>query len=130
MRGADWSAFQLETQASHVYISVQGDKEEEEERVLPKDWELLHVKAGLNSFFMVPIGTATEILGTLTVAHKAVDAFDEHWWEATLSMLAVGLLSQLHNPHVQQVCQLIGILETTRDHLSLISSLLLVSRGS
>jgi hypothetical protein len=31
---------------------------------------------------MVPIGTAQEVFGTLTVAHKDVDAFDEQWWVA------------------------------------------------
>lgn len=39
-------------------------------------------QAGLRSFFMVPIGTAQEVFGTLTVAHKDVDAFDEQWWVA------------------------------------------------
>lgn len=47
---------------------------------LPKDWAVLYHTHGLRSFLAVPIGTANETLGLLTVAKQQAHAFDDEWW--------------------------------------------------
>jgi GAF domain-containing protein len=46
---------------------------------LPKDWAVLYHTHGLRSFLAVPIGTANETLGLLTVAKQQPHSFDDEW---------------------------------------------------
>ena len=46
---------------------------------LPKDWAVLYHTHGLRSFLAVPIGTANETLGLLTVAKQQPHAFGDEW---------------------------------------------------
>lgn len=49
---------------------------------LPKDWAVLYHTHGLRSFLAVPIGTANETLGLLTIAKQQPHAFDDEWCAA------------------------------------------------
>jgi hypothetical protein len=46
---------------------------------LPKDWAALAQHAGLRSFLAVPIGSATETVGLLTIAKDKPGCFDDEW---------------------------------------------------
>lgn len=76
MKGADWSPYQLEGRTAHLYITASNP---EEVAALPKDWAALYQSAQLKSFLAVPIGTASETLGLLTIAKEQANAFDDEW---------------------------------------------------
>lgn len=121
MKGADWSPFQLEGRTAHLYLSAADDAQA---LALPKDWGVLYRAHGLRSFLAVPIGTANETLGLLTVARPEPRAFDGEWWEPMLGVLAVGLLPHLRNDQVSYLCHLVRVLDGTGDYLALVALLL------
>lgn len=121
MKGADWSPFQLEGRTAHLYLSVE---DEAQALALPRDWAVLHRAHGLRSFLAVPIGTANETLGLLTVAKPQARAFDDEWWEPMLGVLSVGLLPHLRNDQVSYLCHLVRVLDGTTDYLALVALLL------
>jgi hypothetical protein len=76
MKGADWSPFHVEGRSHFLSMTAADDQQAQ---ALPKDWAALYKVAGLKSFLAVPIGTAHETLGMLTIAKEGVDAFEDEW---------------------------------------------------
>jgi hypothetical protein len=79
-----------------------------EGRPLPHDLKTLHERAGLESFLSVLIAAGGTVLGSLTIAATAPDAFDEAWWQPVLTMAASALLPHLRNRQVRLLLGWLG----------------------
>ena len=76
MKGADWSPFHVEGRTQFL---SQTSADEQQAEAMPKDWLALYHAVGLKSFLAVPIGTAAQTLGVLTIAKEEVNAFVDAW---------------------------------------------------
>jgi hypothetical protein len=93
MKGADWSPFYVEGRTQFLSHSA---ADEQRAEAMPKDWLGLYHTVGLKSFLAVPIGTAAQTVGVLTIAKEEANAFADAWWVHHTERLCCCRGTQVH----------------------------------